>query len=336
MTAVSADLLQLAIVEETVPGTTPTTPTFLVLPVTSESLAGNASTQTSNTLNPSRQVTDSILTNLETGGDIAIEFTLNAAVKLLLGSAMAYVFVPADGTPFPVPPANAPGVSPMGADIGNPDNNGAKRTFTAEVRFPDPINAGQYLYQRFTNCGVDTFSITADPENPVTASFTVMGGVPSTDTAIIAGATYTPAGDPDYFRGPDFLTLQFGSLTGALPCMSAFTLNLANNMRGQKCLGTLGNKDILLGTADPNGSGEVYYTDNDLLDALFAQTAFAFTMEMVSNGGDYFAVAMPRCKQTNDVVAATGQNTDVVNDLSFQGSYDTTQSTSLRMWYEEA
>lgn len=329
MSTVSADTLQLAIVEEVTPGTTPATPVFLVVPVTSESLAANATTQTSETLNPQRQIQGSYLTNLETGGDIAMEFSLNDATKLLLESALSEDFVAADGTPFPVPPAGAPNVSPEGANIGT-----IKKTFTAEVRFPDPVNVGQFLYQRFTNCGVDTFTLTGDPENPVTAAFSIMGGIPSTDNAIIAGATYTVPGNQDVFKGPDYITLQFGSITGTLDCMSSFTLNLANNMRGQKCLGTLGNKDILLGTADPNGSGEYYYKSNDLIDALIAQTEFALTVEMKTASNSYFAALFPRTVLTSDPVVASGQNTDVMDDLSWQASYDATEATAMRVWIE--
>lgn len=331
MSVVSADLLQLSIVEETTPGTTPSNPVFLVLPVTSESLAANATTQVSNTMNPAGQVADSFLTNLEVGGDIAIEFSISDAVKLLMESALSEAFIAADGAPGPVPPAGAPNVSPMVADIGQ-----TIKSFTAEVRFPDPLNPGQYLYQRFTNCRVNTWTLNADPENPVTMTFSIMGGIPSTDTSAIAGSTYPAIGNQDVFRGPDFVTVQFGSITAALPCMSTLVLNLNSNIRGQKCLGTLGNSDLILGQRSPDGNGEVYYTSNDLLDALIAQTEFVLTVEMLNDAGDYFATRYPRCKLTQDVVAATGTNTDVVDDLAFQASYDDTEQTAQRVWYEEA
>lgn len=329
MAVVSADQLQLAIVQETTPGVTPATPVFQVLPVTSESLAGNATTQTSNTLNPFGQVSGSFLTNLDTGGDIGIEFADSAAVRLLLESVMSEAFIAADGAPGPLPPANAPGVSPQVVDVGT-----TKISFTAEVRFPDPINAGQFLYQRYPNCIVDTFNLTADPENPVTASFTLLGGVPTVDTAIISGATYVPAGNQDVFRGPDFVTLQMGGITAALPCMNAFNLVFNANLRGQKCLGTLGNSDVIIGQRDPNGSASVYFTDNSLLQAMIDQTEFALTVEMLTLSNSYFAAFLPRCKLTQNPVIASGTNTDVVNDSSFQGAYDETEQTSLRLWRE--
>jgi len=329
MAVVSADQLQLSIVEEVTPGVTPATPAFLVLPVTSESLAGNATTQTSSTLNPYGQVSGSILTNMDTGGDISIEFADSDAVRLLLESVLSENFVAADGAPGPVPPGNEPGVAPLVADIGT-----TKISFTAEVRFPDPINIGQFLYQRFTNCIVDTFNITADPENPVTASFTLLGGVPAVDTTMIAGATYVPAGNQDVFRGPDFLTLQFGGITTTLPCMNSFNLVLNANLRGQKCLGTLGNSDVIIGQRDPNGSASVYFIDNSILQAMIDQTEFALTVEMKTLSDSYFAAFLPRCKLTQNPVVATGTGADVVNDSSFQGAYDETEQTSLRLWVE--
>lgn len=331
MPVVSADLLQLSIVKEVTPGVTPATPVFLTVPVTSESLAANATTQVSNTMNPAGQVAGSFLTNLETGGDMAAEFTLAPSIQLLIESALSEAFIAADGTPGPVPPTGAPGVSPQVADIGQ-----EIITYTSEVRFPDPINAGQFLYQRFTNCRSNVMTLSADPENPVTINFSIMGGVPSTDTAIITGATYPVLANLEVFRGPDFLTLEFGGLSTQLPCMSTLTLNLNANLRGQKCLGTLGNKDLILGQRSPDGAGEVYYSDNSLLDALIAQTEFSLTVEMLTPGGNYWATLYPRCKLTQNPVVAQGTNTDVVNDLAFQASYDATETTAQRVWLETA
>jgi len=277
---------------------------------------------------------------MESGGDIGIELANTDAIKLLIESALSDVFEDADGTdgvngkPNPTPPANAPGVAPETAQI---EPSTTKVQFAVEVRFPDPINAGEFLYQRYVNCLVDSMSISADPENPVTATFTLMGSLPAagfTDESIIAGATYEYPATTDVYRGPDFLTIQIGSITAALPCMNTLSLNLSANSRGQKCLGTLGNKDILVGQRSPDGNASVYYTSNDLLNAMEAQTEFKLTVEMLTSAGSYFAIEQPRCKLTQDPVVATGTNTDVMDDIAWQASYDTTATTSMIVWLE--
>ena len=336
---VSADYLQFAIVQETTYGVTPANPVFQVLPVTDESVAANAETTTSNALNPNAQVLDSYLNNLISAGVFNVEFSLNPASKILLDSAMSRAAVDADGlgTGSPLPPQGAPNVAPKASILGTTENGGAKISFTLEKRFPDPVNAGQYLYQRFAGCVIDVLTMNLAPTEPVTFSFTVLGAQPTTGTAILTGATYVQPGNQDVFRGPDVLKVLdlMTGITTALPCMTTMTCTLTNNYRGQQCIGDLGNVDVIQGQREPTAAAQIYYTSNDIIDALIAQTEFAYQWEMKANGGDYFALLFPRCKITQDPVVAGGTNTDVVDDMALQGLYDATAETAMTIWYEE-
>ena len=118
---VTADETGIYLVEETEGyGIVPTNPVFLELPVTSESLATNANTTTSNTLNPDRQLVDNILTGLDISGNLEIELARTLALDLIMESAFA------SDIDISATPALTLSVE------------GTRKSFTVLKRWPDP------------------------------------------------------------------------------------------------------------------------------------------------------------------------------------------------------
>lgn len=330
MSVVSADLLQLSIVEEATPGVTPPTPAWKLVPVTSSNLTINASNQPSNLLNPNRSLADTFLTNLESSGDLPIELGHTDSVKLLIESALASAFSDPLAGP-PTPPSGAPGVADEYADVGI-----TKKTFTAEVRYPDPDNPGNYLYTWYAGLSVNTWTVEADPDNPVTSTFNLLGAQATTGTTEVVGSTYNNLDGYEVYRGPDFITLDFGVIgVGTLPCLNGLTLTHDNQLRPQRCLGSLYNKDILLGQMNPSGSGSHYFGGFEFLAALIAQTEFKLTVELKTANDQYMAIEYFRNKVTANVVANSGTNTDVMDELEWQSLYHVTEGTPFRVWLED-
>ena len=136
---ISADLTQIGIVEEATYGVTPTTPVFQILPITGESLAGNAATEISQSMNPHGQPLDSILTGLDVAGSLDFEFSKSAAMTILLESAMGSDTVSS--------------TTDRDLFVGR-----EQKSYTVEKRFQK--SDGTYRYHRYTGCVSNTFNLT--------------------------------------------------------------------------------------------------------------------------------------------------------------------------------
>lgn len=307
---VSADTTQIAIIKEVTYGVTPATPTWLLLPITGESLVGNASSELSQSLNPSRQVYDSILTGLDVAGSLDFEFAKSPAMTLMLESAMGSTTV-TDTTDRNLL---------VGLD---------QISYTVEKRWPDPNNPGSYLYHRFTGCVSNTFTLNMTAGQSITGSTGVIGKELATETTEIAGSTYPPLDSFDVFKGPDVKQIELDNEAGSLlptmtdSCVTDITINMNNNYRGIQCLGTLGNKETVIGTFDVNYAQTIFFGHNQMMDDFLAQS---YLNEIVTVGDDttdnHYTFTTTRGKFGSNEVVAGGTGTDVVNSNVINWLYD--------------
>ena len=311
---ISADLTQIAIIEEVTYGTTPATPAFLVFNVTGESLAGNAQTQTSNSLNANRQTSDSFLNGLDVSGSMEFEFSKSPALTLLLESAMG-----AETTE-----------STTNRDlyVGN-----SQISFTIEKRFEDASDPGVYIYHRYRGCVANTVSINMSAGSEITGTVGIIGKDMVTDTAIIASATY-PAVTVDVFRAPDVDSIVLDNVGGTLAptlstaCITDTTININNNYRGIQCLGTLGNKEVVIGNFECTYSQTIFFSHSQLMDDFLAQVQVD---EIITLGTDtednHYVFTTTNGKVSSNNVVAGGQGSDVVNACEITWLYDSTVGT---------
>ena len=313
MSVISADEVQVSIVEEVTYGVTPATPSFEVLPLTGEGIVAEVSSQTSNMMTEDRQVLDLINTSITASGDISTELAITPAMKILLASAMAEPWVILNPAISGLPPAYE-------SMIGK-----TQLSYTIEKRFPDPSGGPtDYLYHRITGCVSNTANMSVSPEDAATISFGVIGKEMTTSATIITGATYTTPSNPTVLRGPDTITIDILGHSVAVNCFGEFSWDINNNYRGILCLGYLGNKDVAIGRAETTLAMRVYFTSNTLLDALLNQTETSVTFEMQNTGdpGEYFASHFPRIQFSQDNIVAGGTGEDVVDDIVAQALFN--------------
>lgn len=308
--SVSADNTQLAIVQESTYGVTPANPAFLILPFTTESLVGNASSEFSQSINPSRQNLDSILTGLDVSGGIDFEFAKTAAMTLLMESALGKEVV----------------TSSYDQDL----TVGPTRiSFTVEKRWPDPNNDGQYLYHRFPGCVVNTMTLNLSAGAPCTGSADLIGKELIPDESMISGATYTEPTNFVPYRGPTVNQVTLDNAENTLApsisgsCVTDVVININNNYRGIQCLGTLGNSDTVIGTFECSYDQTIFFSNNQMMRDYLNQT---FLNEIVVVGNidtdDHYQFITTKGKFGSNEVVAGGQNTDVVNAHTINWLYD--------------
>lgn len=312
----SADIVQIAIVEESVYGTTPSNPVFQIVRTTGESVAFAPTTTRSNEMNPRRQVTDSILTGGQVSGDINFELAYEAWFETLLEGALCNVWG------------------------GSPDQlltmSDTLKSYTIEKKIPVP--GGTTQYHRFTGCCVNGLSLNIRPNQPITGSFTFVGKSPSIGTSALSGATYTDPALMPVMTAPRVVGIEIGGVPAVSKCFNNLQFTLNNNNRAIECIGTLGPRETVLGRAEIQVQFSVLFNDSDLMQILIDQseTSLAFQTEDSNPAGspadpNYYSWLLPRVKFTADPVVAGGTNQDVVNAVTAEALMSPTTFTELQI-----
>lgn len=311
----SADLVQIAIVPETVYGTTPSTPPFKIIRTTGEGLAFVPTTTISNEMNPRRQVTDSILTGGQSTGDINFELAYEEWFEDLMESAMAAEWS-------------------AGAEVDSLKIGLLLKSFTIEKKIPVP--GGTTQYHRFTGCVVNSFTLNIRPNQPITATFSMIGKAVEVSEAEISGATYEDPVLNPVMVAPRVVDIEVGGVAAVNKCFNNLQLTLNNNNRVIECIGTLGPRETVLGRAEVSAQFAVLFNDSDLLQVLIDQSETSLKFSMVDTAGsgspnpeNKYIVNLPRVKFTANPVVAGGTNQDVVHAVTAQALYDNDELTSL-------
>ena len=307
MSVISTDSLQLAMVEETVPGTTPATPAFQLWRTTGEGLTFTPNTSESGEIGSGgRFKQPSNVTGMAVSGDINFELAkfpaLETAIAAVLGSDW--------------------GECPLGGastfDATRVTAGETLRTFTIEKRFPNP--AGGYFYQRFKGVSFSSLTINVSPNNPITGSVGIVGGVPELATTPITGATYVSAGSNPVFTAPEVTDLTVGAALGiGTHCWTSMTLTIDSGNRGIPCIGTQGDREVVLGTVSTTLSGDVYFSDQAVLQALLDNTTIGDgVVAFEDSGNNIYRFDLYGLKPTAGSVAAGGAGQDLVMPLTFE------------------
>lgn len=313
----AADSLQLAFGKEVGnPPALPATPNLQLARITSETIALAAQTQNSAELDPSGQVKDSILTGATTGGDVNFEASNNPWLEEMLASVCR----------------NEWGVGMYDAVALTPDQlivGGQLDFYTIEKRWA--MAGGAFSYHRFRSNAIAAMSIAIAPGNPINGSVSISGGaMDDPDAAAIPGAVYVSAGDNPIMTAPlvTELTIDAGTVTAR--CLSEFVMNFNSNVRGIQCIGTLGEREKVLGRMEVAMSGTVYFASDDLLQHLLDQDTFPVTVTITDSEGASYTFEFPRCKVTAaPVTAGGGTNSDVTVGLAMTALYDEAKGSTV-------
>ena len=167
MTIASGSNVELAYIAEVTAGTTPSTPAFKKIPVSTESLTLSRDTLESETLRADRQIPDVINGNQQVSGDVTGEIRYGAFDDLLeagLGGSWA-ADTPTGGT------------DQLKAGV-------LRKSFTFERKHAD---TGDYF--RSLGCQIGGFTLDRSANAISTLAFTVIGLSQSPDSSAIAGST---------------------------------------------------------------------------------------------------------------------------------------------------
>ena len=177
-----------------------------------------------------------------------------------------------------------------------------------------------YFYQRFRGCSYSQITFSVAPNADVTGAATVVGGVPELDVLPLAGATYVSAGNSPVFNAPRVLALTIGNnMAIGTNCWTSLDITLNSNNRGIPCIGTQGDREVVLGTFNAEMSGNVYFSNQEILQALMDNDVLGDgTVTMSNADGDVVRFDWYGLKPTAGQLAAGGAGQDLVIPVTVQ------------------
>lgn len=292
----------MAFIAEATYGVTPTTPAFKGLRFVSETLSQNVDTLVSNEVRADAMVADVRRSTVQVGGEIQFELESDTNFQDLMAAAL------------------------RGTWTTNVVKGGVlKPSFTFERKV---VGSALTTYMRFLGCRLETFSLNIAPDQLVTGSLGVVGASHATATAVIAGATYTAAGSNPVMAGADITAIALSGVAG-VDYMSA-TLNVTNNLRVQRKLGTTSARGVGYGRRQITGEINAYFEDVTAYNVFINDStpSLSFT---VTNGANSYAVSLPKIRITSGEVPNDGNDNDFMVKLGYQAIYDSGITSDIQI-----
>lgn len=300
--SISPSDTRFAIIAETVAGTTPATPTFLVFPFiqgTEPALASDV--VTSEVVRANRSSEGQRKTNYRVEGGLNTQLRRAPVMDLLLQSALSGTWVTNN------------------LNAGNTDTS-----FTVEKTM---FAGATPFFHRFTGCQVSSMNISVSSESACDATFDIIGLDRNTATVIVTGATYTQPTATLPLTGLDITNVTVAGLTAV--CRSIdFTVEHEREAHDQ--LGSASALRVQTGGIRKVMATMTFYRTDLSPDTLLAKSdapvAVAFNLGTGTNG---YRVEMPAANYNipQDEVDGSKQ----LFTVEFVASFDGVLGTDLRI-----
>ena len=195
------------------------------------------------------------------------------------------------------------------------------------------------IFTKFTECYVNTFSVSAQSAALLTGSFDFMGAL-STIDATSQGSTLNTAHTFNGFNAVDHVVSVIlndkelmDETTGAY--LQGVDFSVTNNLRGAKAIGHLGNVDTLAGQLGITGSLNVFFEGTDFYTLFVNDTEFSLSIRVENTNADDelegYVYHFPRIVISSDSMSSGGNDQDLVESMQFSALYDYTLGTSIQI-----
>ena len=201
------------------------------------------------------------------------------------------------------------------AGVVTVDAGAGETVTTAAVRY----GSDQYFYQRYKGCTYASFNLSVAPNTDITGSVSIVAGTPELDYLALSGATYTSAGSNPVFTAPQVLDLTVGDMGVNSHCWTSLNITLDSQNRGIPCIGTQGDREVVLGTLTAEVSGEVYFSDQTILEALLNNDTLGDGIFTFSDAdGNIYRFDFYGLKPTAGELSAGGTGQDLTIPVTLQ------------------
>jgi hypothetical protein len=324
MTTTPADLTRLAFGRLNASLVLPGSPSMLVARMSSETLAYAPNVVESPELDPSGQLRDSIFVGSSSAGNVEFPLVRSNWFHDMLAAVFRNEWGSGTYGDNSVDPAIfVP--TPVSANELIPGKN--MIMYGVQKRFETPL---QESYHYFDRVAVGSLDLKVQPNEVLTGSAALMGGVMTPGTADIAGATYPDPGIYKPFTSPNVTEVMLSGLTTA-QCFNQLTLAFNSNVRGIPCIGSESDREKALGRFVPTIDGTTYFISNEHVAALKAQTFIAATIVLTDGSGNAYEFYYPHCKYVTAPVTTPGSNQEVMQPVSLRAHYSPDHGYSCKV-----
>ncbi|NVO13900.1 MAG: phage tail protein [Rhodoplanes sp.] len=301
MTIASGARSRVAYVAETVPGTTPATPAFNQIRVTSGGIRTHKTTKTITEIAADRNIRDEV--NPYQSGSVSYNFALHyGAFDDILQQAL------------------------FGTWTTNVLKNGLVRNFAT---FEETYQFGaSQSFSRLTMGMVDTFNLEIAAQSEITGSFGVIGQKETIDTVIVTGATYVaPSTEAVMSAGLGVGALTVAGLTA--PKIKKISLAIKNNAVQRPLVDSLYSDEFGEGMFDVTGSMEMYFSQNAAYQKVLDHGGGALSMTLGVTTLKKYTVALPQIVFLDGARSMSGPNADVMVTIPFRAKYDSSSASTM-------
>lgn len=295
--------LRVAYVPETTFGTTPSTPSFQTLRVTSGGLSTSKATEVSQEIRSDKNVTDELQVGQSVSGNYPVEMTYGSFDDLMaaaLGGAWSSDVL-------------KNGTTPQFFTIEETIERGATDTF-----------------RRFTGCAVNSMSLEIETQARITGSFDIVGKQEILAEAAISGATYAAANTNTIMvAGTSIGTITIGSLTDN--CVQNFTLEATRNYRPIQCIGSIFAEDMNTGITDVTGTVMLYFKNNAAYQAVLNHETASIAITIGHDANNKYTIEIPRARWLEGSMTVGGNDDDIMVEMPFRATYDATEQCSIKI-----
>ena len=201
-----------------------------------------------------------------------------------------------------------------------------RRSFTMERFFGDILTADK-PYHRFTGVELNTMALAISANAMITGTFGTLGQNMTTDTAIVAGATYalpTTTSPLDSFTG----TLNEAGTPIAV--ITEIQLNLENGLEARFVVGSKQSILPSIGRSNCSGTITAYFENSLLLDKFINETESNIVFELPDGAGNKYIFTLPRIKYNGGQPDVEGEG-PVTLSMPFQSLLDSVTQTNIQI-----
>jgi len=297
----------LSYVEETVFGTTPTTPSLIQLPYTTHTLNLTKERVTGNDIQPDRMARVDRHGNRSVGGDIVVDLR-KGDYDVFLESALFNTF------------------SGSGEEIYLKVGTTPK-FFSIEDAATDIAQ-----FRLFTGMSVSSLAVSIRPNQMVTGTFSMVGKDMTISGTSVDPVKTAPSGNQPFDSYSGALGIgDFGGTLSDVAIVTGIDFTINNALAPTFVVGSASTPQLEYGMATIEGTITAYFEDATLINRFLNETETGIRVEVDDpSAGSGYTWLFPRIKINGADVPVDNPTSRIIT-LPFVALYDTTTATNLRI-----
>lgn len=201
-----------------------------------------------------------------------------------------------------------------------------RRSFTVERFFGDILTIDK-PYHRFTGVEFNTLALAISANAMITGTLGVLGQNMTTDTAIVAGATYAA---PTTTSPLDSFTGTLNEAGTPIAVITEIQLNVENGLEARFVVGSKASIRPSIGRSNCSGQITAYFENSLLLDKFINETESNIVFELPDGAGNKYIFTLPRIKYNGGQPDVEGEGT-ITLSLPFQALLNAATSTNIQI-----